>query len=63
MMFAALVELVKELKALQQKRLRQFGSVPAPWATLPFPRKGNIIILDLIKVQQMEQPRGEPREV
>lgn len=50
MMSAGLVELVKKLKALQQKRLRQFGSVPAPWVTLCFPSKGNVIILDLIKV-------------
>lgn len=55
--------LVKELKALQQKRLGQFGSVPAPWVTLHFPSKGNVIILDLIKLQQIKWPRGEPREV
>lgn len=47
---AGLMELVKKLKALQQKRLRQFGSVPAPQVTLHSPRKGDVIILDLIKV-------------
>lgn len=47
---AGLTELVKNLRAFQQKRLRQLGSVPALWVTLRFPSKGDVIILDLIKV-------------
>lgn len=44
------MKLGKTLKALQQKRLRQFGLVSVPWVTLHFLSKSDIIMLDLIKV-------------
>lgn len=47
---AGLMKLVKKLRALQQKSLRQGGLVPVPWVTLHFLSKEDVIILDLIKV-------------
>lgn len=47
---ACLRKLVKKLKALQQKSLRQFGSVPVLWVTLHFLSTDDVIILDLIKI-------------
>lgn len=36
MMSFGLMKLLKKLKALQQKNLRQFALVPVPWVTLHF---------------------------
>lgn len=45
-----LTKLVRKLKALQQKSLRQFRLLPVPWVTLHFLHKDDVIVLDLIKV-------------
>jgi len=47
---AGVRKLVKNLRAPQQKSLRQFGSVPAHWLTPHFVSKDHVTVLDLIKV-------------